>query len=431
MFGEAGVIKPMRFKEWLKRYGGKQLNDMLEGDKYYKQNGLSNKLLTTNSMFLKIENKPANWWMRVFEEIKSRLIISCHPAIKRVVGPWCVAVSKYMAKLFNVDNQFGVTYAAGLSQQEIGDWFTECVSQFGNNSIYDNDMSGYDSTQSDLSLKTTNNIFSYWGVAGDAMRALRAQELKQKICSKTGIVVERKAFMKTGVPNTTITNSLTNIIIHLFAFMKIGAIPYKDFRMIIMGDDMLAFVSKKISDNYLTVENTIKQLGFRPKIRVGLSAHEAKFCSMSFLPTLEGTWMPGPLTGKCMFKLAFSPNLNNLKLTESIMKQHRRGVALGLLSITNHVPVLRDYIQNELKLTEGAKGKYLQLAKKMIEMKYFAGSSSQHHDYADVLTAQRYNVTTADLNLLTELIQRMNQIGWYQLHNSAEIVSQMLCVDMT
>jgi len=403
----------------------------------YIKNGLTKKELTTNKVFVKIEVKLANWAQVLFDYIKPRLINASNPKTKGVLGPAMVAVSEVLHETLRPPNSH-ILFLPGCSQCDITEWVTGAIRRFGVRNTFGNDYKKYDSTQSEGSLGTANVIYRRMGVAGNALRILESNCEKQRMITREGGSVVRPCCLRTGSSDTTDTNTIVNICAHEYAFRKAGGKPGVDYTYAVAGDDLLAFVSDRLLARVTDIEQTLKNLGFLPKIKAGIHVAQQRVCSQSILPAIdphtgETVYVPAPTIGKCMLKIPFTvANLPTGKRAADGQLQHRRGVALGLLPSCNHVPLLADYLRSELHHTRSARGAIVNRTKEATQRFKFAGGSYLPHPDAPSWQAKSYDLPLDQLDNLRHVIASMldnGAVGWYGSASSDAVVQRLLEVD--
>jgi len=244
------------------------------------------------------------------------------------------------------------------------------------------------------------------GVRGIALQALLAQGRPQTVVSRQGFVATTGCFLKSGVPNTTLYNSILNAMIHWYSFVKAGGRPGVDFWLMVRGDDNLGFVRPGLDDNLVA---DAEKLGFKLKLKRPGHPCRARFCSNAFYPVPDGRYMPAPTIGKCLPKLAYSI----ATVRRGYERAHLRGVALGLLALTNHVPLLGQYVKKLLEITAGAKGRELREAVRVSEHKYLVGGSFSPCVFAEQYVAQMYGVDQSLVSQMSDVISRMSEPGFY------------------
>lgn len=331
-------MEPLSRAAFLNRYSGQQRQALVEAFAAYDSEGFNKREGTHNYFFvkqatsLKLNGKP-------------RVIVSCNPKEKVATGPSVIVASDILKEMFHQNHY--IFFECGSTQLEVGRFVTDCYQTFGDNILHD-DLTDYDSTHSTYSLGLQNRVLRMWGVDENALAVLDYQLDNQHVRGRFGDKYLRPCFMRSGVPNTTFGNTLINAAMHDFAYRYLGFQPGRDYRMIIRGDDNLTFATRALCDRAIEIGRIINLLGFNSKIE-SVDLDHADFCSNKFWWTPIGL-VPGPMPGKCMLKIAFT--YRSISSDPRSLDAHAHGVAMGLLSQCNHVPLLAQYIQNELKQTQ-------------------------------------------------------------------------------
>lgn len=152
-----------------------------------------------------------------------------------------------------------------------------------------------------------------------------------------------------------------------------------------------------------------KDLGFIPKVKSGHDVSKMRFCSMAFYPTTDShPWAPAP-TMSCLLKLYVT--LHDMKPIEYV--QHIRGVALGLIKICNHVPLLNDSLRHMLDITRSAHGKVLEAAIQECRVKYILGSGYHESPTAVAYLARMYDVPCCLIQDLRQFYSTNHTPGIY------------------
>jgi len=375
------------------------------------KHGFRESQLTNNNIFVKIEPKNKNWVGTFWEDVKPRLIVSCTPIVKVALGPLIVSFTQALKHAWN--SKHYIFFECGSTADVVATWFNNRLVQFGEESLFMSDFSSCDNTHSDMSLSfITDLIMEKCHLTAAQQRMLRSQELRQKLRSRRGVRASRPAFLKSGVPNTTLYNSIINAALFCTAALSLGAKPGVDFAIMIRGDDNLAFLKPQFQ-NREHFESVAQKLGFKLKVSFPKHVPGARFCSMAFYPTPNG-YYPGP-TMKCLAKMAYTGHA----LRKGAERAHLRGVALGLLAGTAHIPLLADYVQALLRYTAGAKGREMHQAVKESQLKYLRASAQEQTPESDTYLASMYNVPLAWIVEMRQLITTMHAPGFYASVHSA------------
>lgn len=209
--------------------------------------------------------------------------------------------------------------------------------------------------------------------------------------------------VKSGHNDTTSGNSLINALISAAVCHELGV----GARIIVMGDDMLAAISKRAD-----FDSAEARYGIVPESRVFERITDCTFVSSCFVDTARGARFT-PLTGRLLARLWWTTK----RVSHKSVRDYRYGVALGLASACGgnpfaralgaaalrHVPVNMRAVQAALDewkyktradeqddLTAGIAERYgwsveqLRVYVKQVEE---AGSQVHHHGWFDVVAA--------------------------------------------
>lgn len=138
-------------------------------------------------------------------------------------------------------------------------------------------------------------VFRAMGVDTQFLSFWRQFYVRQRGSTKGGLTWTRASGMlPTGVPLTTLCNTLLNVITLHYCAMKQGLIPGRDFAMVVNGDDSLVFSARFDDDRY---RRDMADLGILVKAAVFVQIEKVSFCSCCFLPVTDGgqrLWIPVP-----------------------------------------------------------------------------------------------------------------------------------------
>lgn len=399
------LVSEMPFKEWVARFPTKQALPLREAwDRYCRGQWTIHELFK-RATFVKVEvklNEP-------FDEVKPRNITSCPPLLKVILGPWCVSAMKALARAGGCRE--ALFFECGASATEVAEWLHHWRSVLGDESAFENDFSKFDATYSKLTFDWLRAVFVKLGASAAALlgfdtafgkaktKRVRTAEgwVKKKyyrISGKTrcGIKFSREPMMCSGVPYTTLGNSLTNMFATICPLIAAGAKPGTDFAVMVRGDDMFAFIRPQYQPVVLPF---LRKLGFSPKAKIGHPIHRWRFCSNAFYPAMTENgvrYVPAP-TMKCLIKCFVTHALISTK--PSALLAHIRGVAMGLRSLVAHVPLLSHLMENVIAHTKLTNAKEFKRALAQSKLKNLRSD----HAYkplgvlSDTFVMQMYNIS--------------------------------------
>lgn len=422
VFGHALLpfgFNKMTTSAWFLRYKGAQHKALTRAKDKLQAVGLRPSDTNTCNMFVKREVRNWAWSASDAEDPKPRVICSCPPVGKVAAGPAIVSITKELAHQWH--NRNSIYFECGATQDEVADWFNSGLRDYGIKWILLTDFSKMDRGQSFYALKFVNDLLANSGLTGVALQFLRGQEKAQRIISRNGVQAFVPPFLKSGVPNTTLNNSVINALLQAYSFQACGAKPYIDYKIMVRGDDSVAFVRPGMEKLFPTIAT---KLGFKVKTKRVERVDQVRFCSNAFYPTTTGDYVPAP-TMKCLAKLCATISSHGRKHNFA----HMRGVVLGLLALTNHVPLLNDYVQRILQITTGARGAALIEAQRAARLKYFVGTQHTASIDADTFMCHMYGVTQAHVDAVRTAISRMEEPGIYGGAIVADFFAKALAVE--
>jgi hypothetical protein len=370
--GWADFEPNVSFSEWNDRFPAGRRKENLRAREYLLKFPKSIKSLNLKrKSFVKVEKIFGKSGVGKFEEFDPRLIQGATSEVNVTVGPEIYALSKWLAKSWDVRNQ--ICYSSGLTAQAIGKWFHDSlnVSHPSADSttdtdalfILEDDASRWDSTLREEAMKFEVKIKRMF-LSRSVCDIIEAQCITEG-WTKFGVHYTVRGTRKSGDNNTSEGNSELDGLFHLYSFacceavhtnrhvLNVGPRDVKS-HMIVLGDDNLSFVPRSVMENLALVEQTLRELGINPKLKLRLNPNEAEFCSSRFWPCTvggESTRVLGPKIGRMLGRLGWATQKQE-KPAEWL-----RGVMLGVIEDVNFIPFLREVVHLSLHLTKNVKSK--------------------------------------------------------------------------
>jgi len=247
-------VKLKTFDEWLEDYPGKIKNEYKSAIQRIKQGKHSH--VASMKCFSKTDEKL--FYSYANPKVKARNITSQASTTKVLTGYLMYIITVHLKKL--------KAFASGLSPEQMSTRMTEVYEKVKGANTLCIDGSAYDSTQHDIIYKTVNvpfyeafidkfnYLFPDWLDRNLLLQAIR--NVDQKVRSrKYKIKYLVKGTQATGAMDTTLGNTLRNIIYQLYIYSKIVGIDniLKDnlFSPLAMGDDTWIAISNSIRDEYI------------------------------------------------------------------------------------------------------------------------------------------------------------------------------------
>jgi hypothetical protein len=211
-----------------------------------------------------------------------------------------------------------------------------------------------------------------------------------------------------GVPNTTVGNSLLNGLITKFILSELG-IPISDSAVMVRGDDMISIVKGLTHEKAAKFKAIATSLGLRPKMKYGHDLPQVTFCSGCFWPAQLGDQLVRVFapTLKAMCKIAWT----HADVPARAWRQHARGVALGLQAITSHIPIFSTYIARILELCSRS-DRFTQRALAASRKKYVPGSSASCTPETWSFLSARYGLDYATIQGCIDVIPQFADTGF-------------------
>lgn len=234
-----------------------------------------------------------------------RAISEAHAKVVANTGPYIYTLSKRVALVYN--NHYKFCYCSGLNSLEVGDWLRFAINkikekwQVKDLIFIENDFSQFDSSVHKRWTTWENKIIQYLLPLGDSKehdtfrKYLKGQGVTKGHSKDRTINYGVDGTRKSGDNNTSIGNSLINLNMQLFAYKG------TKFCVIFLGDDSLTLMSKKELDIDKS-KHIFNQLGFDAKIKVSDNIFNVEFCSSTFWPLKNGSYILLPKFGRFLVK---------------------------------------------------------------------------------------------------------------------------------
>lgn len=269
------------------------------------------------------------------EHVDDRNINACEDSLKVRLGPHICAWAEAVARNLNYRNWLFFDLSA--TDEEVGEWYTSNLKRFGVNKAIEIDCSRIDATHNEQTLGLLADLARNYGLPEDIVELLEQQLNNVRATSRNGVGFLRRPFLKSGVPNTTITNTLVCCIAFTLGVIKAGGQPGRDCALMAKGDDSFGFCNPELKESAL---QAYKDFGFIPKCKYGHPQEEHSFCSNNFYPVGDH-YEPAP-TYRALRGLFVTHSDVPVKKYKSFIL----GVCLGLRKICNKVPIFHAILEN-------------------------------------------------------------------------------------
>lgn len=224
------------------------------------------------------------------------------------------------------ENEFVVSIASGHNAAEVGSWMTQNDRLFGagNYDLVETDASRFDGHSHTFFFEEfVQRMREVYAVRRCFNTSLRAQN-EVVSSSTTGLKVKLRGTMKSGVPHTTLLNSIINAFVLYLAFLFSGIWG----RGAVAGDDGIIAVSKGKGKEYCeAIAKAAKFCGHEYKAKV-VTLNTAKFLSSYFTEVFEMECPNGIVTDyvltpePCRFLTKFGFSLQKQKCPKQWLAQN-------------------------------------------------------------------------------------------------------------
>jgi hypothetical protein len=292
--------------------------------------------------------------------LKAPRLIQAPKMVHRIAtGKWVKAAGKWLQHTWNMYTP--ITYGSGYNSLELGQWIKESLAMFGEPHFIEVDFHRWDACVSSTALAVQRAIFEKLGCPRKILNLMERQDCPF-VRTKRGWTYTLQGTRKSGEPETSMGNSLLNGLLHRHIFTSLfGRGGYK---VIIMGDDMLASVDPAVWDRWDSNVYTafVNSLGLTPEIKVHDTWRKASFCSSYFWPceltrnysSSYGTWQAGeqafvmfPKTGRLLSKFGYA-----IGEPTRVDEQRLKGIGLGHMPHGLVVPGVVTYLMLASHCTE-------------------------------------------------------------------------------
>jgi len=402
-------VVPMSRKKWFDTFPKNQREEMEESWEKYKQGDFSWSDFKKTSCFIKIELQPC-FMNTKLKEFCPRCICACPPMIKPVIGPWCRSALDSLVEYYSYLDPVFVEVKS--TAEQVGMWVSYWWPKFDTHGKADHHR--FDKHEGEFIIAEECRIYEAFGLKGDRLRVMATQIAPVSGVGRRGCHFKRTGFRRTGVPNTTLGNTIVNLLCYLSYFNSVDALPGRDYVVMVHGDDSIVFMRSGLE---LKLQETINSIGFDIDFTLCDSISKIRYCSSMFYPIyphmekdflVPATVCPGP-TLKALIKM----NYTFKNIPQRAYNQHQRGVALGLQKAVQHIPLLNDAVMRTLSITQGAHGSYLSRAFNETQRKIRKSTGHLEHQNAVDFLSEAYGVPSDILRRCRCQLKAMRAIGLY------------------
>lgn len=442
--------KELPFTEWVARFEPRRANILIIAYDEYLRLGLSPSDYTID-VFVKKE-KLYKVTHGQFAGYNPRCISSMRPKFLVATGPFGHNMKRAMVELLNP--QCPVFYTSGHNAATIGHWLERAYATQTADGAYPifvlcGDLHMLDGHVNKTTEHPVNSLYTKLPDAG-AKHLLKVQKRSSSV-TKHGLRLATRSRIQSGRIDTNPADTLICAGMAVYATARSSKSPtvltitdyseqYSEkakLRYMGTGDDSVMVVrqsdySPDFEKAYVDLEMKVKlravPLHKTPAGYIGLS--QVDYCSALFWPTA------GPEKGEGKSQLVLGPKPGRIlaRLGWDItgaadINAHMRGLALGLVEDTWHVPFAHEYIMKVLALTNAVKAKpaYDEDSSSDGRHKIHVDRRYKTCDQTFLFTLERYGLGQQDLR---EFVAQLRQVKRLPAQVSSPTIRRLIEVDL-
>jgi len=346
--GFSSSMEPEPFEKWVSRFPREKQNryrDAKPTDKLTYQVFTKTELLVRSDLLLHEVKNPRN-------------ISMPDPYWAKVIGPYMYTIQTAMKDNMGIESN--VAYAGGMTGEMVGQWMEKQLLRFDEPLFLMDDFSGYDQTFGEHFIDCELLLYKRFGLP----KGITDMIQKQKVTfgkTRKGCAFTCPGTRKSGDPNTTVGNSLINMLTHLWV-LSAGNFDFGKFSMLVMGDDNVIiletarFQHPKITKEMFLKEveripQTLAGLGLKSKMQHTHDLAKIEFCSALFYPAIvdgKETIVLGPKPGRFLDKVGHTISTTVKNVEDA--REHMRDLTICFKN-AQHLPLIDTYFRRIQDLT--------------------------------------------------------------------------------
>jgi hypothetical protein len=245
-------------------------------------------------------------------------------------GPYCLGVSDALRRHWNSD--CCITYACGMTLNELGGWFSQTEDHFASPIYFCSDFSRFDAHVSVDALHFQYSIMAM--IAGYRLPQCRVDRTTVAYFD-SGCKYTVEGTRKSGNSDTTVGNSIINAGFWVAYLLAHGQ---SLFRLIVMGDDCVVAVPMTGLNVFSDVIGVATQYGFSVKGSSHLELSDVTFCSCRMFPLPVRDYCAALKPGRTIAKSGYALNAPD---SDRYRDQWVRALVYSMVLEYAHVPVMR------------------------------------------------------------------------------------------
>lgn len=305
-----------------------------------------------------------------------RLIQGMELSYQRAMGPWIYSWTKTLGKIWDGKHS-PIFLTSGRTPEEVGAWLSDCLQQKRPLGFVMGDFKWYDSTQTACALGFQGSVMRRFGM-NSRLYYKWTRLLETRGRTGSGVLYKMGAQRHSGKNDTTGGNSLNNAIPVAVSIDKIIdrhvrhpltrpefeiAAPGEDYvdylqvlhehnsgivtwRQCVLGDDNLWIVPRVYRAFIRDWEESIRELGYYPKMAYSEDLAKVEFCSGLFYHDGD-TYCLGPKPGRILVRSGSYDTAKQLPVG-AWMKALSKGLVVGC----SGVPIVSAWAKSLFELTK-------------------------------------------------------------------------------
>jgi hypothetical protein len=221
------------------------------------------------------------------QDMKPRVVMEvAHLADIIPIAPFCNALSDLWHRLDSWHIP-PVIWLTGLNRDVVDQWYTKWCRGFPR--AIENDFAEFESRISVEALELEFLTYDAFGISPSMRESFNLQ--KNMSLKGGGVSFHRRGGRMSGVPNTSLGNSILNFTLHTQILEDAGFTAGIDYAMAINGDDNVIFCTIAVFDFCRTqLATEFSRYGMKAEIVAHVDPLEANFCSSRFGSGSDGRW---------------------------------------------------------------------------------------------------------------------------------------------
>lgn len=285
-------VPNMSFQTWITEFYGRR-DEPAMVKKYQDAYANLNELRCSKNLFVdafvKVETYPGK-----LDKVKPRLVQNVTDLRQILRTSVMSAAINHEIKEFQKVEMRPILYSSGYNPLELGRW-VQHWREHGFDCVLENDFSEFESRVSVEALEFEFSVYNKLIGHHKGWPQLH-HELKRQlnpVISMDGAQYTREGGRCSGVPNTSLGNTILNMASTIWVLSKLDMKYGEDYVAMFLGDDSYV-MTKKIVDVEV-VSDCFSTLGFKAEVKFYLPTEimSAEYCSGRFFPHEEGLcWVP-------------------------------------------------------------------------------------------------------------------------------------------